>query len=154
MYPDTIDAKILLINRGVPTVGNDQCGEAWVSVNKMRFAAHVVKPDACQGPAHQPNWLITASYLFATRNNGVYPDDTSSDINLDGDTLRDLLPGGILLENPFTGARTEPVDASAANPGETGLVDVKHCGDPVGYTITGYGATSDIVTLVYVGPCN
>lgn len=45
---------------------------------------------------------------FAIQNNGVCPVDIVYDINLCGNTLKDLLPGGEWLENPFTGQKTEP----------------------------------------------
>jgi len=85
---------------------------------------------------------------FAVQNDGVYADDVGADATPGGDTMTDMLPGAALLDNPFTKAATEPVDLAAANPGETGYVDIKDAsGTPVGYTITGFGKTANVITL-------
>jgi hypothetical protein len=42
---------------------------------------------------------------FAASNQGYYPSDADCDATPQGDTLVDLLPGGCLLENIFTGAQ-------------------------------------------------
>ena len=77
---------------------------------------------------------------FAVQNNGVYATDVAN--------FQALLPGGNLLENPFTKAATEPVDDAAANPGETGYAEiVDAAGSNVGYTITGFGKTAMVITL-------
>ena len=40
---------------------------------------------------------------FATRNNGVYASDVGVDETPDGDTVVDLLPGGLLTGAGFAG---------------------------------------------------
>jgi hypothetical protein len=88
-----------------------------------------------------------ASEDFAVQNNGVYAADLA-DVTPSGETIIGLLPGGILMDNPFTKAATEPVDAAATQPGETGYVVIDDgSGTHVGYTITGYGKDALIITL-------
>jgi len=86
---------------------------------------------------------------FAVQNDGVYAADVDVDATPAGQTITDMLPGGALLENPFTKAATEPVNAGAANPGESGYVPIAQNGVNVGYTITGCGkeAGTVIITL-------
>jgi type IV pilus assembly protein PilA len=86
---------------------------------------------------------------FAVQNDGVYAADVGTDATPSGQTITDMLPGAALLENPFTKAATEPVDAAAANPGESGYVPIAQNGVNVGYTITGCGKTAGttIITL-------
>lgn len=85
---------------------------------------------------------------FSVQNDGVYAAGTG-DALPNGNTMIDLLPGAQSLENPFTKARTEPVNAQAANPGETGYVPVDPDGDGIwdGYEITGFGRDAMIITL-------
>ncbi len=85
---------------------------------------------------------------FSVQNDGVYAAGTG-DALPNGNTMIDLLPGALSLENPFTKARTEPVNAQAANPGETGYVPVDPDGDGIwdGYEITGFGRDAMIITL-------
>jgi prepilin-type N-terminal cleavage/methylation domain-containing protein len=88
-----------------------------------------------------------ASEDFAVQNNGVYAADLS-DALAGGETIIDLLPNGANLENPFTKAADQPVDATAANPGETGYVVIDDAsGTHVGYTITGFGKDALVITL-------
>jgi prepilin-type N-terminal cleavage/methylation domain-containing protein len=85
---------------------------------------------------------------FAVQNDGVYAANVGVDTTPGGDTITTMLPGAALLENPFTKAATEPVDAAlAANPGETAYIPVQQAGVNVGYTITGFGKTALILTL-------
>jgi type IV pilus assembly protein PilA len=86
---------------------------------------------------------------FAVQNDGVYSDDVGTDTTPSGDTITDMLPGGALLENPFTKAATEPVDGAAANPGECGYVPVVLNAVNIGYSVTGVGKTANttIITL-------
>jgi len=86
---------------------------------------------------------------FAVQNDGVYAANVGADVTPAGQTITDMLPGGALLENPFTKAATEPVDAAAANPGETGYLPIVQNAVNVGYTITGVGkeAATTIITL-------
>ena len=83
---------------------------------------------------------------FGVRNDGVYAASTADALG-NGDTMIDLLPGGALLTNPFTKAVHEPVDAAAANPGETGYMVITQNNTNVGYTITGFGKDVLILTL-------
>jgi type II secretory pathway pseudopilin PulG len=80
-----------------------------------------------------------AAEAYAGDNYGVYSPNVTG--------LMGYLPDGSLLRNPYHGARTEPVDASAANPGETGYVPANAWGFNYGYNITGFGRTRQIVEL-------
>jgi len=85
---------------------------------------------------------------FAVRNDGLYADDTDTDTSPDGETILDMLPGGALLENPFTKADTEPLSSGvAASPGQTGYLPIVNSGLNVGYSITGFGKTNVVITL-------
>ena len=87
---------------------------------------------------------------FAVQNDGVYAANVGVDTTPSGLTITAMLPAGALLENPFTKAATEPVDAAlAANPGETAYVPIVQNLVNVGYTITGCGkvAGTQIITL-------
>ena len=85
---------------------------------------------------------------FSVQNNGVYSANVAGDVTPSGDTLVALLPGGILLENSFTKAASEPVDAVAAVPGQCGYMVIQDAvGTNVGYTITGYGKDAMVLTL-------
>ena len=48
--------------------------------------------------------------LFAATNDGVFSTDVAGDTNKDGKTLKDLLPNGELLLNPFESVHSEPQD--------------------------------------------
>jgi prepilin-type N-terminal cleavage/methylation domain-containing protein len=77
---------------------------------------------------------------FAVQNNGVYAADLS-DVTNSGVTIIDALPQNQRLPNPFTRARTEPVDGAAASKGETGYEPVVDAnGVNIGYVITGQGS--------------
>jgi type IV pilus assembly protein PilA len=77
---------------------------------------------------------------FAVKNGGVYPADLT-DAGSTGETVIDGLPQNQRLLNPFTRARTEPIDGAAVNKGETGYEPVVDgTGANVGYVITGVGA--------------
>lgn len=89
---------------------------------------------------------------FAVQNDGVYAANVDADATPSGDTIINMLPGGVRLTNPFTKAATEPVNGAAANPGETGYaVIVDGAGTNVGYTITGAGKTGNIVITLTSG---
>ena len=90
-----------------------------------------------------------AAEMFATLNNGIYPGNVGVDMTPGGDTLIDLLPGGLLLQNPFTRVYTEPIDCSAANPGETGYIPAVIGGLNMGYTITGTGRFTGATTFTW-----
>jgi type IV pilus assembly protein PilA len=84
---------------------------------------------------------------FAVQNDGVYAADVDADATPSGQTITMMLPGGALLPNPFTKANTEPVNATAANPGESGYVPIAQNGVNVGYTITGCGKEAGTIIL-------
>jgi hypothetical protein len=88
-----------------------------------------------------------AAERFAALNDGIYASDVDTDSTPGGQTITDLLPGGVLLMNPFTRAHTEPINGTAACPGETGYVPVSENGVNVGYTITGVGAEPGVVII-------
>lgn len=75
----------------------------------------------------------------AVQNNGVYPANAAA--------LQPALPGGNLLDNPFTGAASEP--AAGAGAGATVYAAVQVAGVNAGYTIDGYNedGTATIITL-------
>ncbi len=83
---------------------------------------------------------------FAVQNNGVYAGNVGVDAAPNGDTITDMLPGGALLENPFTKLGTEPVDGTAAGSGATGYAALVVSAVNIGYTIEGCG--KDAGTLV------
>ena len=85
---------------------------------------------------------------FATKNDGIYANDTDTDTAPDGSTIVDILPGGVLLENAFTKNDTEPLSSGvAANPGEIGYVPVAVAGLNIGYIITGFGKSMMVANL-------
>ena len=83
---------------------------------------------------------------FAMLNGGVYPYNLGTDVTPEGDTVTNLLPGGVLLENPFSYAATEPCDGNAYDPGEVSYVPVYAGVSLVGFTIKGVGAVP-LVTI-------
>jgi hypothetical protein len=64
-----------------------------------------------------------------------------------GQTITDLLPGGVLLENPFAKTVTEPIDGVAGASGQTGYAPIIQGGVNVGYSITGFGKAALVLTL-------
>ncbi len=77
---------------------------------------------------------------FAVQNGGIYANDLT-DVTPSGTTIIDVLPQNQRLQNPFTRARTEPVDGAAGNLGETGYEPVVDAlGINVGYIVTGQGS--------------
>lgn len=84
---------------------------------------------------------------FSIQNDGVYADDTS-DATPFGLTMIDMLPMNQALENPFSQARTQPIDGTADASGETGYAPIVDAsGINAGYTITGFGRTAMVLTL-------
>jgi hypothetical protein len=59
------------------------------------------------------------------------------------------MPGALMLKNPFTNVRSEPLSSgAAASPGQVGYVPiVGGTGTIDGYTITGFGRSAIIVSL-------
>jgi hypothetical protein len=81
---------------------------------------------------------------FALLNGGVYPYSIGVDMNLEGDTVVGLLPGGVLLENPVTLCHTEPVDIWACTRGQVGYYPIYVGVSLVGFVITGVGVEVDV----------
>ena len=79
-----------------------------------------------------------AAEAFAVQN-GRYPSLV--------DEFASLLPNGEMLENPFQGYRTEPIDGPASFPGETGYQVARDGSGNTGYGISGYGESDIIITL-------
>ncbi len=95
------------------------------------------------------NCLIVQAAVeeFAAANGGYYPYDSAQRTPA-GDTFIDLLPEGMLLENPVYLCRIEPVNGAACVPGQTGYVyAVNTEGKVTGYLINGYGMKGEIVQL-------
>ncbi len=85
-----------------------------------------------------------------TDNNGCgcYPLNIYSDTNEVGLTLIDYLPGGELMENPFTGERTEPTIGIASEPGQTGYyLKSGYMPRPRLYYINGFGESHTLIEL-------
>ncbi|MCK4538820.1 MAG: prepilin-type N-terminal cleavage/methylation domain-containing protein [Candidatus Krumholzibacteria bacterium] len=94
--------------------------------------------------------LQLAAEDYAVQNLGIYA-GTAGDILPNGDTIIQLLPGGILMDNSFTRLPTEPAvfGGVAGAPGEIGYLAVLIDGVNVGYSITGVGkdAGTTVITL-------
>ena len=86
---------------------------------------------------------------WAAENGGVYPSNVDSHTTPAGNTVTDLLPGGILMENPFTQVRSEPVNGAGVTAGRTGYVPIIQGGTIVGYTINGWGRSYEIIVMRY-----
>ena len=84
---------------------------------------------------------------FAVQNDGVYADNVGVDAAPSGDTITDMLPGGALMENPFTKAGTEPIDGAAATAGQSGYAPTALNGVNIGYTITGCGKDAGVTII-------
>lgn len=98
--------------------------------------------------------VITQAYLvrdaaeaFAAENGGLFPDNVGTHQSTMGNTLIDLLPLGQMLQNPFHLAATTPVDGAAATPGEVGYQPVQAEAETVGYFITAYGLTAEVLEI-------
>ena len=90
---------------------------------------------------------------FAMLNGGEYPENLLLDTTPEGDTVVNLLPGGVLLENPFVLVATEPVDGVAASYGQVGYTPVVvPGGSHVGFVITGVGMTQG--TTIFTAGCD
>ncbi len=88
---------------------------------------------------------------FAVQSDGVYAADIGTDTTPSGSTITTMLPGGVLLENPFTKVATEPVDGVAAAAGQTGYAPVVQGGVNVGYSITGAGKEANVIITLTSG---
>ncbi len=88
--------------------------------------------------------LQLAVELYATGNNGIYSNDDAASINAN---IVPLLPARQMLRNPFTAARTEPVEGAAATIGQCGYRALAPFGVNTGYSITGFGRTGIVITV-------
>ncbi len=84
---------------------------------------------------------------FAVQKDGVYASNVGVDTTPNGDTITAMLPGGALLENPFTKLGTEPMDGAAATSGQTGYVPVVLNLVNIGYSITGNGKDNGVTII-------
>jgi hypothetical protein len=90
--------------------------------------------------------LLDALEEFRILNVGLYPASVYTDTNDLGLSVVDHLPDGQLLENPFTGLRTEPVDTIATESGQVGYYKMYPCYYGL-YYINGYGEHCTITEL-------
>jgi len=84
---------------------------------------------------------------FAVQNDGVYAADVDAATTPQGQTITTMLPGGILLPNPFTKVNDQPVNGAASTAGQSGYVPIVQNAVNVGYTITGVGKTDGTIIL-------
>ncbi len=84
---------------------------------------------------------------FAVQNDGVYAGNVGVDPAPNGDAIVDMLPGGVLLDNPFTKTITEPIDGAAATSGQTGYAPVVVAAVNIGYSITGCGKDAGVLVI-------
>ena len=84
---------------------------------------------------------------FAVQNDGVYAGNVGVDPAPNGDAIVDMLPGGVLLDNPFTKTITEPIDGAATTSGQTGYLPVVVAAVNIGYTITGCGKDAGFLVI-------
>jgi hypothetical protein len=106
-------------------------------------------------PAPDPEEVVIANayivqdaveaFRAGTEHGGICPADIDTDTNSVGLTLVDYLPDGMLIENPYTGQRTEPVEGVASEPGQVGY-SIKMW-FPSYYAVTGFGEDSLAVIL-------
>ena len=77
---------------------------------------------------------------FSVQNLGVYAATTATALP-SGDTIITLLPGGVMLENPFSRVADSPGNGAAALAGQVGYTSIDPNGDlvPDGYLIDGLG---------------
>ena len=87
---------------------------------------------------------------FAVQNEGVYAADVDNSQTLSGKTITDRFPNGMLLDNPFTKARTQPVNGSASDTGEIGYTRIQQNGSNAGYSITAVGKTPNMTILALI----
>jgi prepilin-type N-terminal cleavage/methylation domain-containing protein len=85
---------------------------------------------------------------FSVQNDGVYAGATG-DVLPNGFTMITLLPGGVLLANPFSKVLDSPMDGAAAVSGQVGYLPVDPDGDGVwdGYTIDAQGKTVGLAII-------
>ena len=88
------------------------------------------------------DWAVQADGVYAGTVAEANPNNAAT-------TIITMLPGGALLENPFTKAATEPIDGAAATSGQSGYAPVLLGAINIGYTITGCGKDdgTTVITL-------
>lgn len=84
--------------------------------------------------------LQTAVEEWAALSGGMYPGDVDCSQAPGKKVVWNLLPYDRLMQNPATDCVTEPVNAWACNPGETGYIPTCINGRNAGYLITGVGS--------------
>lgn len=84
-----------------------------------------------------------AVHDFKIQNDGLFPKDVDNDKTPHGETIIDILPGGLRLKNPFTKQPTSPtcvkVLPDSTEAGEVCYVPVIDDGNCLDYIIAGYG---------------
>jgi prepilin-type N-terminal cleavage/methylation domain-containing protein len=89
---------------------------------------------------------------FAVQSDGVYAANVGVDTTPFGDTIISMLPGGALLDNPFTKQPTEPIDGIVVTSGATAYMPVQDAAlTNVGYSIIGGGKDADVIITLTSG---
>ena len=86
-------------------------------------------------------YIVQAAADAFAAQNGIYPATVQQ--------FQPFLPNGQLLENPFTGLESDPVNGVAAIPGQTGYLPIPSATGAVGYTISGYGELGLIIQFSF-----
>jgi len=99
--------------------------------------------------------LQAAVEEWAALSGGMYPGDIGCSQTPGKKVVWNLLPYDRMMQNPATGAVSEPVDSWAVNPGETGYVPLCIGGRNAGYLITGVGSEPGrtILCIWYSSEC-
>jgi prepilin-type N-terminal cleavage/methylation domain-containing protein len=85
---------------------------------------------------------------WSVQSGGIYPSDLTAVNPMSGLTIIDMLPLSTNLTNPFTQAKSEPVDGAAASAGQTGYEPaLDSAGTVEGYIITGFGHNGTVTRL-------
>jgi hypothetical protein len=130
-----------------------------LACNTGDAAKGTIGPDVNQGPTAD-ELVIQNCYAvrdaveaYAAENNGLYPDAVTSQLP-DGRELRDFLPGGEYLANPYTGSRTEPWDGPVAYAGSTGYRrwNDSTTSEPRGYVIDGIDGNYETIVHLEKDP--
>ena len=98
--------------------------------------------------------MIAAVESFTLENDGVYPQDLSTAFNNVSKSTMDYMPEGMLVINPYTMARTEPVWGAATNIGETGYRPVDADGDGAADGCVVDGMSDDYRTIIFCARVN
>lgn len=91
--------------------------------------------------------VLDTAKRFAADNHGACSTDVAGDTDTNGKTLQDHLPNGMLLENGFTLANTEPQDGvGLATPGAVGYLGADSGSGIIdSFTIEAYGCNGDVI---------